>query len=45
MVIVFDTKRCLMAHNLKSIKQKFKEKGVYYTPQELVKLMYTYVDN
>ena len=29
-------------HNLKSIKQKFKERGVFYTPPELAKLLKTY---
>lgn len=31
-------------YNLKSIKQKFKEKGIYYTPPELVEMMKSYID-
>lgn len=31
-------------YNLKNIKQKFKEKGIYYTPPELIDLMKSYID-
>ena len=33
-----------MEHNLKSIKQEFKSKGIFYTPPELAKLIKSYVD-
>lgn len=32
----------MSAHNLKSIKQKFKERGVFYTPPELAELLKSY---
>lgn len=31
-------------YNLKNIKQEFKEKGIYYTPPELVEMMKSYID-
>lgn len=33
-----------MAHNLKSIKQKFRDNGVFYTPPELALMLKSYVD-
>lgn len=32
----------MSGHNLKSIKQKFKERGVFYTPPELAELLKSY---
>lgn len=32
----------MSSHNLKSIKQKFKESGVFYTPPELAELLKSY---
>lgn len=33
-----------MEHNLKSIKQEFKSKGIFYTPPELANLIKSYID-
>lgn len=30
-------------YNLKNIKQDFKEKGIFYTPPELVEMMKSYI--
>ena len=32
-----------MSYNIKSIKQEFKKKGIFYTPPELAELMMSYV--
>ncbi|MGL5913613.1 MAG: HsdM family class I SAM-dependent methyltransferase [Bacteroidales bacterium] len=34
----------MTSYNLKSIKKDFKEKGIFYTPKELVSLMHKYID-
>lgn len=33
-----------MAYNIKSIKEEFKQKGIFYTPPELAELLKTYVN-
>ena len=33
-----------MAYNLKSIKEEFKQKGIFYTPPELAQLLKSYID-
>lgn len=33
-----------MAYNIKSIKEEFKKKGIFYTPPELAELLKTYVN-
>lgn len=33
-----------MAYNLKSIKEEFKKKGIFYTPPELAQLLKSYID-
>lgn len=35
----------MSGHNLKSIKQKFKERGVFYTPPELAEMLKSYSPN
>src|SRR5574344_2104999 len=33
-----------MAYNIKSIKEEFKQKGIFYTPPELAQLLKSYID-
>ena len=32
-----------MSYSIKSIKEEFKKKGIFYTPQELIDFMYIYI--
>lgn len=33
-----------MSYNLKNIKQEFKDKGIFYTPPNLVEILHSYID-